>query len=252
MLNPGRIVLASSLWLSLSCGQTQSSEPHAGASAGAPSAAAGSAGSSAGSTAGSTASGAAGSTPTEEGGADQGSAAAGGGGSGGAAEAGMAAAAGDADVSEVQMILDTYHSYAPQTPAPVNVSGYIFALCRLPTLRETEFEASIHGDGRYLQDWANELAGQGLAMQGEPEFPAGAVIVKEKYAGPQTAPADLVAIAMMIKRAAGFDPAHGDWDYAYYEPALGVVQTAEQTAYCAQCHSAAAATDYVYVEGLKP
>jgi hypothetical protein len=152
----------------------------------------------------------------------------------------------------VQVILDSYRGFAAQTPAPVSVSGYIFGLCRLPTLRETEFEASIHGDGRYLQDWANAFAGQGIARQGEPAFPAGAVIVKEKYAGPRAAEPDLVAIALMIKHAAGFDPAHGDWEYAYYEPALGIVQSAEQTAYCAKCHAGAAATDFVYVDGLSP
>ena len=153
---------------------------------------------------------------------------------------------------EIQGLLDTYHTYYPQTPEPVSVSGYIFSLCRLPTLRETEFLNSIHGDGRYLQDWANPLAAQALANGAPVTFPVGSVIVKEKYAGPKTVTPDLVAIGMMIKRSPGFDSAHGDWDYAYYEPALGIVQTAEQSAYCANCHAGAAATDYVFVDGLKP
>jgi hypothetical protein len=123
-------------------------------------------------------------------------------------------------LSDVQAILDSYHSYAPQTPEPVSVSGYLFGLCRLPTLRETEFLQSIHGDGRYLQDWANPLAAQALVGQAPVTFPEGSVIVKEKYAGPKTVKPDLVAIGLMIKRGAGFDSAHGDWDYAYYEPAL--------------------------------
>jgi hypothetical protein len=155
-------------------------------------------------------------------------------------------------LSDVQAILDSYHSYAPQTPEPVSVSGYLFGLCRLPTLRETEFLQSIHGDGRYLQDWANPLAAQALVGQAPVTFPEGSVIVKEKYAGPKTVKPDLVAIGLMIKRGAGFDSAHGDWDYAYYEPALGIVRTEEQTAYCANCHAGAAATDFVYVDGLKP
>jgi hypothetical protein len=156
------------------------------------------------------------------------------------------------ELSELQSLLDNYHSFAPQTPEPVSVSGYIFGLCRSPTLPETEFLKSIHGDGRYLQDWANPSAAQALASGRPLTFPAGAVIVKEKYAGPKSAKPDVVAIGLMIKREPGFDPAHGNWDYAYYEPALGIVRTEEQSAYCANCHAGAAANDFVYVDGLKP
>jgi len=155
-------------------------------------------------------------------------------------------------LSELESILDDYRSFAPQTPEPVSVSGYIFGLCRSPTLRETEFLNSIHGDERYLQDWANPLAAQALVGEEPMTFPEGAIIVKEKYAGPKALKPDLVAIGLMIKRAPGFDGAHGDWDYAYYEPALGIVQTKEQSVYCANCHAGAAATDFVYVDGLKP
>lgn len=244
--NPGRAAFASCLLLALvqGCGQSSGAQPGE-ASGGAPSAAAGSLGSFAGASAGAPG----GSSPSDVGGAGQASLA---GAGSGAAQAGTAGADAASDPLAVQTILETYRTFAAQTPGPVNVSGYIFGLCRLPTLRETEFEASIHGTERYLQDWANALAAQGIAAQGAPAFPVGAVIVKEKYAGPDPAQADRVAIALMIKRAPGFDPEHGDWDYAYYEPALGIVQTAEQSAYCAQCHAGAAATDFVYIEGLKP
>jgi len=244
MLGTVRIALASCLWLPVACGETAGSEPYP-ASGGAPGITAGSAHSSAGSTA----AGPAGSPSSEVGG---GAGRANVAGSGGALSAGGTAGSGGAHPIGTQAILDNYRSFEPQSAAPVSVSGYLFGLCRMPTLRETEFLDSIHGDGRYLQDWANPLAEQGIATRGVPAFPVGAVIVKEKYAGPQAAEADLVAIGLMIKREAGFDSAHGDWDYAYYEPALGVVQTAEQTAYCSKCHAGAAATDFVYVDGLKP
>lgn len=163
-----------------------------------------------------------------------------------------AGAAGLATALDVETILESYRSFAPLTPEPVGVSSYIFGLCRLPTLPEQEFLESVHGDGRFLQDFANASAQAGLQSRGVPPFPAGAVIVKEKYAGPSASQSDLVAIGMMIKRAPGFDAAHGDWDYAYYEPALGVVQTAEQSRYCAGCHAGASETDYVFVDGLQP
>jgi hypothetical protein len=166
--------------------------------------------------------------------------------------AGGAAGAGDSATLDVQTILNSYRNWAPQTAEPVNVSGYIFGLCRLPTLPEQAFAESEHGDGRYLQDWANPAAVEGIAARGAPAFAAGSVIVKEKYAELPDSEADLVAIGLMIKREPGFNPARGDWDYAYFEPELGVVQTEEQSVYCAGCHSGASATDHVYVDGLKP
>jgi hypothetical protein len=249
----GRIALASGVCLVLGCGA--SSGAQAGSdSAGAASASAGSDARSEAAAAGRSAA-IAGASGAGQGNISGGASVAGGGdtpSSAGAPSAGEAGAESGAEPADLQEILDNYRSFAAQTLEPVSVSSYIFGLCRLPTLRESEFLASIHGNGRYLRDWANEGAAQGIASKGAPAFPVGAVIVKEKYAGPETTEADLVAIALMIKRAAGFDVARGDWDYAYYEPALGIVYSAEQSAYCADCHAGAAATDYVFVDGLKP
>ncbi len=171
------------------------------------------------------------------------------------AASGEGGAGGDSSevaTDDIDTVLQTYRSFSPLTPEPVSVSGYIFGLCRMPTLPETEFLASIHGDGRFLQDWVNPGAQAGIAARGVPAFPEGAVIVKEKYAGPPSSKPDLVALGIMIKRSAGFDSARGDWEYAYYEPALGVIRSAEQSEYCASCHATAAETDHVFVDGLGP
>jgi hypothetical protein len=166
-----------------------------------------------------------------------------GGGDGGAAN----------DVPSIATIIAEYHSYQPQTAQPEPVSAYIFGLCRLPTLKEQTFADSEHGNGRYLQDWANEAAVSGIARRGQPPFAVGSVIVKEKYVPGATAGAfELAARGFMIKREAGFAPANGDWDFAYWEPELGVLSTAEQSSYCGTCHAGAASTDFVFVEGLKP
>jgi hypothetical protein len=178
----------------------------------------------------------------------------GGSGSGGGGEPAVGGEGGSsvgmADIPSVSQIMDIYRTWEPQTAEPMPISAYIFGLCRLPTLREQEFAESEHGDGRYLQDWANAEAVAGIARLGTPPFAPGSVIVKEKYVASGTGP-ELVAIAMMIKREPGFAPAHGDWDYAYYEPELGMIQTAEQSEYCSGCHAAAAETDFVFVYGLE-
>jgi hypothetical protein len=174
--------------------------------------------------------------------------------------AGSAATASDAGaggetpgVPDIATIMAAYHSYAPQTERPEPVSSYIFGLCRLPTLPERAFADSEHGDERYLRDWANELAVDGIARRGAPPFAPGAIIVKEKHVpGASSGEFKLAALGFMIKREAGFAVEHQDWDYAYWEPELGVIATSEQSAYCAGCHAGAAETDSVFVDGLVP
>jgi hypothetical protein len=154
---------------------------------------------------------------------------------------------------DIEAIMAEYHSYEPQTEQPEPVSAYIFGLCRLPTLPEQKFADSEHGDGRYLRDWANDLAVSGIARRGSPAFEPGAIIVKEKHVAVlSNSGFELAALGIMIKREAGFAPAHQDWDYAYWERELGVIVTAEQSTYCAGCHAGAAETDSVFVDGLKP
>ena len=172
---------------------------------------------------------------------------------GASGEAGQGGAS-PSGIPNVAAIMAQYKSsYTPQTEMPEPVSAYIFGLCRLPTLPEQEFAESNHGDSRYLQDWANDLAVEGIARRGEPAFTPGAIIVKEKYVpAPSTAGFELAALGFMIKREPGFAPSHGDWEYAYWEPQLGVVSTTEQSSYCAGCHVGAAETDSIYVDGLKP
>jgi hypothetical protein len=175
-----------------------------------------------------------------------------GGSSGQGAVAGEGGAAVEMDhIPSISEITDSYRTWQPQSPEPVAISAYIFGLCRLPTLPEQQFAESEHGHERYLQDWANAAAVAGIARRGVPPFAPGSVIVKEKYVASGTG-RELVAIAMMIKRESGFEPAHGDWDYAYYEPELGVVQTKAQSDYCSGCHLGASETDFVFVDGLQP
>lgn len=156
-------------------------------------------------------------------------------------------------IPSIASIMTQYRSYQPQTVQPEPVSAYIFGLCRLPTLKEQTFADSEHGRERYLQDWANELAVSGIARGGQPPFAVGSVIVKEKYVPGATPGAlDLVALGFMIKREPGFSPDHGDWNFAYWEPELGVVSTAEQSSYCGSCHAGAANKDFVFIKGLTP
>ena len=167
------------------------------------------------------------------------------------ADAGVGGAAHHA--TDFAGIVGRYRSWHPQTDEPVDVSSYIFALCRLPTLKEQTFAESEHGKYRRLQDWANDAAVAGIAGDaGSHVFAEGAAIVKEKYVPNNEGALELVARGFMIKRELGFDPARGDWDYAYWEPSLGILHTEEQSQYCGGCHLGAGSTDSVFIDGLRP
>jgi Cytochrome P460 len=145
-------------------------------------------------------------------------------------------------------LLSEYRGWQPRTDAPVNVSSDIFTLCRSPTLTEDAFVESEHGQSRMLMDWLNPAARAGFEALGARGFAPGAAIVKEKLSYRQgAAEPELVAIGVMVKHEPGFASEHGDWEFAYWEEAPGLIDGPDQSAYCAGCH-ASASTDFVFLD----
>ena len=85
-------------------------------------------------------------------------------------------------------------------------------------------------------------------------YPVGSVVVKEKHELVTDGPSpdglavdqasSTAAIAGMIKRAPGYDPDHGDWEYFYYEN--NQVAATGRLSNCIDCHTYAADRDYVF------
>jgi hypothetical protein len=150
--------------------------------------------------------------------------------------------------ASIEASLLHYREWQPRTAAPVNVSSEIFTLCRSPTLSENAFVDSEHGESRMLMDWLNPAARAGFEVLGDQGFAPGAAIVKEKlsYREGGVEP-ELVAIGIMLKHEPGFDSENGDWEFAYWEEAPGLIDGPEQSAYCAACH-ASSATDFVFLD----
>lgn len=147
----------------------------------------------------------------------------------------------------LEALMKSYRNWSKRTPEPISISNNIWSLCRLPSLAEQAFVETEHGAGLYLLDWANTEATQGIAAGGKPAFPVGAAIVKEKLTLDGDAAFEVAALGLMIKRGAGFDPAHGDWEFGYWEPSSGLVSGAESAQHCGNCH-ASSKTDYVFVD----
>jgi hypothetical protein len=162
---------------------------------------------------------------------------------GAAGQAGIGPTAAD----DFEAMLTQYPTWQAATAEPVNVSGYIWGLCRLPTPAEEDFAESEHGQERYIREWDNALALSVLDTENDSEFPVGAAIAKEKWAvQPGSSQKTLVGVGMMIRRADGFDSVAGDWQFAYWEDGKGIRYDQEQSRYCAECHSSAPDGDFVF------
>ena len=93
--------------------------------------------------------------------------------------------------------------------------------------------------------YANALAREGFAKDGAgAKFPVGSVIVREKLSSEADVLPQLVAV--MIKRAPGFNPSGGDWEFFIADGKLTKVRERQKTGSCLNCHSSQAERDFVH------
>jgi hypothetical protein len=117
-----------------------------------------------------------------------------------------------------------------------------------PPSRRTPSESDEKGDGHakgastYGVVYANDLAR--AAFTGDGKFPAGSIIVREKLSKPDDAAPQLIAV--MVKRAPGFNPAGGDWEFLTVDGALTKVAERQKKGSCLDCHASQRERDFVF------
>lgn len=137
-------------------------------------------------------------------------------------------------------VFSFYKSFKRLTPVPIFVPAAFAADC-------THFVVSEHAEQEragphanvpvnlFVNPQAEKAIGQKLAL-----FPEGVIIVKEKLGKNEA----VSAVGGMIKRAAGFDPKNGDWEYFYATQSGGFATGRLEN--CSACHAKAAAADHVF------
>ena len=113
----------------------------------------------------------------------------------------------------------------------------------LPAPRPKEKPGEDHGYS-YGVIYANDAAARVMLAGGPQKYPAGSVIVREKLSRPEATKPEL--LAAMIKRAPGFNPAGGDWEFLLFDGALTRVRERQKKGSCLECHASQAARDFVY------
>jgi len=151
----------------------------------------------------------------------------------------------------VSSIASDYPKFRLITPQPVFVDMRLAVMCAPPSKAQVDSTRTQYGPhaNAAIKVYMNDLAAEAFSAGGK-AYPVGAVVVKEKQFmstrgaadSPSTDPSH--GVGGMVKRAAGFDAAHGDWEYFYFEDPAHIESGAIST--CTGCHASAKATDYVF------
>lgn len=108
-----------------------------------------------------------------------------------------------------------------------------------------EKEGSHAGESKEFNVvYFNEAAGAALNAARPAKFPAGSIIVSEKLSKPDDAPPQRIAV--MVKRAEGFNPKSGDWEFLVVNGTLDRVLERQKKGRCAECHASQRENDFVF------
>lgn len=105
------------------------------------------------------------------------------------------------------------------------------------------------GAGSFGVVYANPLARAALGKGAGAKFPAGSVLVREKLTGPGDHAPQLLVV--MFKRAPGFNPAGGDWEFLTVDGGLRKVKDRRKTGSCLECHASRRESDFVFSERVE-
>ncbi len=135
-----------------------------------------------------------------------------------------------------------YHAWYKANPEPYRIAPAVNVLCAAP-VAPGETAGNPH-ENAYVDVYVNEVGRPAMAAGGASVFPEGSVIVKEKRKAVDDPTPTLLTV--MIKRAKGFDPAVGDWEFAVLDGGATTVQAMGRLTNCARCHTTVAGSDYVF------
>ena len=149
----------------------------------------------------------------------------------------------------VDEVARTFKTMRQMTAEPVFINPMLASLCRGADKSEVEVARKTVGPHAHttVLIYMNEVAAKAFEAKAVP-YPVGSVIVKEKEAMSYRDGDGFVSgkngVGGMVKREAGYDAAHGDWEYFYFEDVASI--ESGTIASCVDCHANAAKKDYVF------
>lgn len=151
---------------------------------------------------------------------------------------------------ETSTLAKEYKNLQLITAEPVHVNPTIATLCVARNAPEMSEDAHVRfGPHAFcaIKIYMNDLAAGAFDGNVTP-YPVGSVVIKEKQLDPSASEEEVKdnkdGVGGMVKRPAGFDPNHGDWEYFYFESPDDI--ESGRIASCIDCHAGAKQKDYVF------
>jgi hypothetical protein len=138
---------------------------------------------------------------------------------------------------------------------PYRISSRVDRQCRLPTQKDyADARRENPHAAAYVNVYVNKSGTEAMRSQEQHQFPAGSVLVKEKFYsdGPATAEKMKVSLfTVMVKREPGYNPGAGDWEFAVVSEDGKQVQARGKLENCISCHVTQSDRDHVFGTYLK-
>lgn len=137
-----------------------------------------------------------------------------------------------------------YKNWKLVNPTPYKMASAVQQLCAPPTPAQRDKDAKNPHRDKFIRVFVNDTGRAAMLEQKNPNFPVGSVIVKEKLPDKDSTQPELLTV--MIKRAAGYNPDGGDWEYLVTDGAGVKMQARGKLENCHACHLDVKANGYVF------
>ncbi len=139
-----------------------------------------------------------------------------------------------------------YRKWTRVNPQPVTMAAQSAQACAILAPADPN---NPHAS-KFITVYVNEIGRHAMMEEETPHFPQGSIIVKEKLSLPTSTTPELLTV--MIKRAPGYNPESGDWEYMVTDGTGKSVQARGKLENCQSCHLRDKSTDYIARSYLPP
>ena len=148
-------------------------------------------------------------------------------------------------VTDAELIAG-YRKWTRVNPEPVTMAPQSAQACAILTPADPN---NPHTN-KFITVYVNEIGRHAMMEEEKPHFPQGSIIVKEKLTSPTSTRPELLTV--MIKRASGYNPESGDWEYLVTDGTGKTILQRGRLENCQACHLRDKSTDYIARSYLPP
>jgi hypothetical protein len=143
-------------------------------------------------------------------------------------------------------LISGYKKWTRVNPEPVTMAAQASQACAAVAMPDPNNPHSR----KFITVYVNDIGRHAMMEEETPHFPQGSIVVKEKLSTPMSSTPELLTV--MIKRASGYNPESGDWEYLVTDGTGKSIQKRGKLENCQGCHLRDKSTDYISRSYLPP